>query len=374
MAFGLLKMQVAGAEVLVSQIIDKVSDWVEPTVFCLDGVGTLGEELIGRGIPVVDLERRPGVIDWSVSKRLHRELVSRRIELLHAHQYSPLFYAVFAKMRGALEVKVLMTEHGRAYPDLVSPKRRWVNRLVLSRFVNHSTACCKFSANALEKNDGFPRVEVLYNGIDVSKHHLSTSEEERRALRVRLGLQEGIQYIACIARFHPVKDHGTLVRAFGRVASRLERVRLLLVGTGEEEGSIRNLVRETGLSERVEFWGVRRDVGDILRACDAFSLTSVSEAASLTLLESMANGCPVAITDVGGNSEHVTHESEGLLSPRGDDVSLAKNLELILTDRKIASDFAKRARLKVEERFQLRDALARYEELYKQLLGRDPKN
>ena len=55
-----------------------------------------------------------------------------------------------------------------------------------------------------------------------------------------------------------------------------------------------------------------------MRAADAFALTSVSEAASLTLLEAMAERPAGGVTDVGGNPEIVRHEPRGLLFPRGD--------------------------------------------------------
>ncbi|MFM7926321.1 MAG: hypothetical protein ACKO9Q_01305, partial [Pirellula sp.] len=62
-------MHVAGAEVLVTKIIDSLRDVIDPTIFCLDSVGKLGEELIAQGVPLVNLERKPG-LDLSVAKRM----------------------------------------------------------------------------------------------------------------------------------------------------------------------------------------------------------------------------------------------------------------------------------------------------------------
>jgi glycosyltransferase involved in cell wall biosynthesis len=356
-------MQVAGAEVLVTQIIDQLKDKIEPTIFCLDSVGKLGEELQSKGVSVVLMERRPGV-DKAVPGKLAREFKSRRIQLVHAHQYTPYFYCALARLSGGWSTRILLTEHGRHYPDIVSSKRRWVNRLLLSKLAAHSTACCAFSARALEQNDGFRRVEVLYNGIDSSLHPQRKTPEQRRELRERLGLSSELVYVTCIARFHPVKDHGTLLRGFAKLHSSAPQTRLLLVGTGPEESTLRTLASELGVSGSVEFWGVRRDISDILQACDVFSLTSLSEAASLTLLEAMANGCPVAITDVGGNPEHVTHGQHGLLSPRGDWEVLAENLRQLVSDPRSAEQMALAARARVTGQFRLSDAIDRYAQLY----------
>jgi glycosyltransferase involved in cell wall biosynthesis len=369
--FCLHAMQVAGAEVLVSQIIRSLSEQIEPHIFCLDSIGQLGEELQSQGIPVVVLQRAPG-IDMSLAKRFANELVTRKIEVVHAHQYTPFFYTALARMRGAGKTKILVTEHGRHYPDLVSWKRRIINRWVLSRYADHVTACCRFSAEAMERLDGFRNVEVLYNGIQLDRHPSRLNAVDRQGLRNRLGLAEDCKYVVCIARFHPVKDHETLVRAFREVVAVRPKTRLVLVGTGPEQATIQTLVNDLNIAESVEFWGVRRDISDILQACDVFSLTSVSEAASITLLESMANGCPVAVTDVGGNGEHVTHGVHGLLSPRRDVKKLSENLSTLLINHELSLNMSTNARLRVQKDFQLQTAIDRYKSLYELLSGHSP--
>ena len=367
--FCLHSMNVAGAEVLVTQIIHSMEGRIDPVVFCLDSVGRLGHELADRGIPVIDFGRKAG-LDWGIVSRFSKELRDRRIEILHAHQYTPFFYSALARFWGSRKTKILMTEHGRHYPDVVSFKRRWINRLFLSKLANHSTACCAFSARALERNDGFSKVEVLYNGIDTSLHTPRGSSQARSELRQRLGMSPDTVYVVCIARFHPVKDHETLIRGFAILHSKEPATKLILVGGGPQEGFLRNLVEQLGLGNSVEFWGIRRDISDILQACDIFSLTSVSEAASLTLLEAMANGCPVAITDVGGNPEHITHGVHGLLSKRGDPHGLAENLTKFAMDPIDAARMASAARERVASQFQLSRAVERYEELFRQIVGR----
>ncbi len=139
-------------------------------------------------------------------------------------------------------------------------------------------------------------------------------------------------YLACVARFHPVKDHATLLRAFAAVAAARDNVDLLLVGDGPLRGELERLTRQLGIQSRVRFLGVRSDVPDLLRAVDLFTLTSVSEAASLTLLEAMASFLPVVVTAVGGNPEIVRHEKEGLLVPRADAPATAAALLRLLGD------------------------------------------
>jgi glycosyltransferase involved in cell wall biosynthesis len=356
-------MQVAGAEMLVTQLIERLHDKIDPVVFCLDAIGALGERLMEAGVPVVVLNRSPG-IDYGLPWRFAREIRKRKIDVLHAHQYTPYFYAATAKLCGAWGVKIIFTEHGRHYPDEVSWKRRLANRTILSRLSFDRTACCDFSARATELNDGFHHVKTIANGVDLENIQPLRDPFERSQLRQSLGLRNDLLYVGCIARFHPVKDHPMLLRAWKRVCTNMPQARLLLVGDGPEKVKLKSLANELGISDSVEFWGVRNDVPNILRSIDVFTLTSVTEASSLTLLEAMACACPVVITDVGGNGEHVTDGVEGWLVPRHDDESLAERLQQTLRDHDQRSRMAAHARLRVERQFSLENTLSNYEDLF----------
>ena len=367
-------MQVAGAEVLVKQIIERLGDRIEATVFCLDSLGELGRQLLDAAIPVVVLDRQPG-FDRSVGKKLAAEVRSRGIEILHAHQYTPFFYSALARMFGRARCKIIFTEHGRHYPDIVSWKRLWANRLLLSHCADIATASCDFSTEAVRHVEGFAKTFTLPNGVDVAELPARGNAQQQGELRSRLGLDVSRAYAACVARFHLVKDHSMLIRGWAKVHVAQPDAKLLLVGDGPERNAIENQIQGlasqdaalAALSSSIEFLGIRHDVGDILRAVDVFTLTSVSEAASLTLLEAMASECASVITDVGGNAEHLRQGIDGFLVPRGDDSQLALKLIHLLSDSSTTQKFGRSARRRVEEKFSLADSVAHYHKLYEQL-------
>jgi len=369
--FVMHKMQVAGAEVLVRQIIECLEDEIDATVLCLDGLGEIGQQLRDRGVPVIVLDREPG-FDRGLAGRLAKEVKSRKIQVLHAHQYTPFFYAAVAKMRHRLRCKILFTEHGRHYPDVVSAKRRWINRLLLQRYADVTTACCDFSTEALQQIEGFSGAITLRNGVELDKLPERGDEAELRSLRVRLGLEEGRPYAACIARFHPVKDHATLIRAWSKVHADVPEAGLLLVGDGPERAAIESQIAELAeanpsLTDSISFLGIRHDVPDLLRAVDVFTLTSVSEAASLTLLEAMASGAASVVTDVGGNAEHLRDGEDGYLVPRGDDQALANRLSQLLKDPEHAQVLGRSARSRIVDHFDLNDVVQQYAGHYRDL-------
>ena len=91
----------------------------------------------------------------------------------------------------------------------------------------------------------------------------------------------------------------------------------LIVGGGRRRGDMEQLAAKLGLTKRVHFLGVRKDIPDLLAAMDVFVLPSHSEGISLALLEAMAAGLPVIASNVGGLPEVVRHEENGLSVPWG---------------------------------------------------------
>lgn len=362
-------MQVAGAEVLVRETIRRLGSAIQPTIFCLDAVGKIGEELIAEGVDLVCLNRRPGW-DFSVSQRLSIAIRERQIEVLHAHQYGPYFYSALAKALTFPKMpRLILTEHGRHYPDNVSPIRRATNRLLLDRLADRVNACCRFSARALSHVDGFAgaRIQVIANGIDLTKYQIPS---DKSAAKVAFGLHADRQYIVHVARHHPVKDQPTLIRGFAQVAKDMSHVDLLLAGDGPQRPALEQLVGDLGITDRVRFLGIRSDVANILQCADIFALTSISEAASLTLLEAMATSLPSVVTAVGGNPEIVRDGMEGLHIPRGDAMACARALMQLVREPEFARRLGNAARKRVENHYRLEQTLASYHKLYRELAPR----
>ena len=160
-----------------------------------------------------------------------------------------------------------------------------------------------------------------------------------------------------------------LIRGFALAAATIPDVDLLMVGDGPLRGELEELTRTLGIADRVIFLGIRSDVPDVLRVADAFALTSVSEAASLTLLEAMATGLPVVVTDVGGNPEIIRHEREGLLVPRGDAKACGEAFTRLMRDPELAARLGKAGRERAVEKYQLEQTVRAYHRLYRRLSG-----
>ncbi len=367
------RLYLAGAEVLAAALARQMRDRFDFHFLCLDEVGPLGEQLASEGFNVVDLQRKPGV-DLSVARRIRALTKEHGIELLHAHQYTPFFYASASRgIWGSLtsSPRLLFTEHGRHYPDIRKTKRVFANKLLL-RKRDQVTAVGNFVKQALVNNEGIAqqRIEVVYNGIDTDRFQVDTTGQVRAAVRAELSIAADRGVVLQVARFHPVKDHATAVRAFAAAAGTFNEANkplLLLVGDGDEREKIESLIAQLQVSSLVRFLGVRSDIPRLMSAADVFMLSSLSEGISVTLLEAMGAAIPIAATNVGGNGEVVAHGESGLLSPRSEHAALGVSLATLLRDPLMRQRMGEAGRARLLATFTQQQMHKRYAEIYEQI-------
>lgn len=354
-------LSVGGAEVLTARLARRLRDRCRFHFVCLDELGPLGEQLREDGFPVEVLQRRPG-LDARCAWRLARILGREGVNVVHAHQYTPFFYALMARLCGSRR-PVLFTEHGRHQPDYPRRKRILANRLLLGRR-DRVVAVGGAVRRALIVNEGLPseRIEVVYNGIDADC--FAPRPAERDAVRRELGLAPQVMVMIQVARLDYLKDHITAVRALARVVVQLPATRLILVGDGPERLSIQREVERFGLTDNVMFLGTRQDVARLLQGADLFLLTSVSEGIPLTVIEAMATGLPAVCTRVGGMPEIVEEGETGLLAPAKDDDALAAAVLHMARKPELRARMGQHGQQRARESFSETRMAARYLALY----------
>jgi glycosyltransferase involved in cell wall biosynthesis len=356
-----LSLSPGGAERLAIEMSKHIAARGRVSVCCLDEPGAWAAELEGQGIPIVALGRKPG-FKPSIATRIGE--VARRMDaaVLHCHQFSPFVYGSLAAL-GNSRLRVVYTEHGRLSDAPPSRKRRMVNRL-LGRI---PAAICAVSTElrAHMIAEGVPAgaVEVVHNGIVPGR---ASSDRDRRLARDLLSLGPDRFVVGTAARLDPVKDLRTLLEAFAAFRS-ATRAALIIVGDGPEREALRQAARDAGVADAVNFLGHRSDVRTLLPAFDLFVNCSRSEGVSLTILEAMAAGLPVVATHVGGNPELVIDNVSGLLVPPGDPASLARAMDRVAADLRLARRLGTAGRQRLVDHFSFDGMMSRYFAIYREM-------
>ena len=219
---------------------------------------------------------------------------------------------------------------------LIEPDRsrvvRWIVGYVLRRA--DMIACdCTPVADRIVALSGYPRdrIAVFPWGVDRTVFHPGAPPAPIRQER---GWQNNAILIMT-RRFEPVYNVAGFVAALPAVLRARPDVRVLLAGAGSQEGRLRDQVRRLGLDETVHFLGEVSParLAGYLGAADLYVSNSLSDGASLSLLEAMACGLPAVVTDVPALLEWIQPGVNGLVVRRNDSDALVRALLEALADR-----------------------------------------
>lgn len=152
--------------------------------------------------------------------------------------------------------------------------------------------------------------------------------------------------------WEPIYGVELIARAFAQVARRHPHVSLLMLGNGSLAGELRRFLDSQDLTARVTFPGQigYRNLPEYYRLADIYVSASHSDGTSISMLEAMACGRPVIVSDIPGNREWITPGVEGWLFPDGDANALACAMEEALSQPQRLLEMSAAARQLVEQR------------------------
>lgn len=313
--------------------------------------------------------RRGEGLDFRLPFRLARECRTGKVEIIHSHNWGTYAYAVAAARLARVPV-VIHGEHGADSASREIPPQRALLRRLLARGTDHFTVVSAELRDRLVQDWRIPpdRITLIPNGVDL----IRIGPRDRAAMKSRLGFSSTDPLIGTVATFRPVKDVGTLIRAFTKVRETLSRSRLVLAGWDPGEAFQLELAREPGweqIRDGVHFLGVRSDISEVLSALDVYVNSSVYEGMSNTILEAMACALPVVATNVGGTPDLVVSGETGWLVPVKDPAILASRILDLLQDSATAREMGERGRRRVEQNHSFAEMIHANERLYESLLA-----
>lgn len=294
-------------------------------------------------------------------------LAETEFDLIHAHlPPAELYTRVALAVRGDDSTPLLISKHNDCPFHRLPGERalgRWVARrarmvIAISEAVNRY-----MTGPAL----GLPasQVRTIRYGIDSTPYE-NVPAEKVAALRREWGVKDDTFVIGFAGRLVEQKAIPKLLEAYSLFFKTAPcDTRLVLAGRGPLNAELRLCVARLGIVDHVVWAGFREDVPVMMRAFDAFALTSVHEGFGLVLVEAMAAERPVIATRSGAIPEVVLEGETGFLANNPPEVAHALSQ---LCDPQLRARFGAAGRLRVKERFDLDRMCAETDAAYRDLL------
>ena len=192
---------------------------------------------------------------------------------------------------------------------------------------------------------------------------MSEVQETRVIARGILAIKEkGCLVVGYIGRLTPGKGLDVLLNAIAQHGE--QHWHLALVGEGEQEQELREMVNELGISEQVSFFGFRQDRLAFLKGFDLFVLPSRSEGIPRCLMESMTAEVPVVASDIPGCRNLIEHDKTGLLFEMDNAAALASSIRRLDSDDRTKAELIDEAQQLINNKYSASRMAKEYQSLF----------
>lgn len=278
--------------------------------------------------------------------------------VVHSHMVHANLFARFLRVSTRM-IKLICTAHS----SNEGGRCRMLAYRLTDSLCDISTNVSQEAVDAFIVQGAIPtgRMLAMHNGIDTE--HFTFNSVSRTTLRAELKLLEQTPLILAVGRLTEAKDYPNLLTAFAQLPYTLDNVQLAIIGTGEDQAHITALAAQLGLTSRVHFLGLQRNVHEWMSAADVFVLSSAWEGFGLVVAEAMACERVVVATDCGGVKEVVG--SAGFLVETKNSQLLAAAIEQgINLSLDIKKQLGTDARQRIIDKYSLSTIASKWIEIY----------
>ncbi len=318
------------------------------------GNGELLTRLRADGIsvhPITTLARDVHILqEFSALKELYRICRASRPDVVHVNSSKGGLALLAARCAGVR--RVVFTVHGWAWNEERPLYQKALIGLVywVTLLLSHRAIVVSYEARRQARFLPFVqgKMRVVHNGV-----RAIAFEERTHARTHLLPDSDATFWIGVVAELHPIKGLDTLIEAFEHFVCDFPQSELVIIGEGNERGTLERQIQLEGVSGRVHLLGHISEAAKYLSALDVFVLPSRSEGLAYVLLEAGLASLPVVATRVGGIPEVIIDTETGLLVPYGNREALTEAFATLAKDSELRRTLGSALHTKITNGFSL---------------------
>jgi glycosyltransferase involved in cell wall biosynthesis len=365
-----------GGGIINALLAEELATCHEVTILTSQGLG-LPRESIVNGVRVVrvpvyfryqrDVANIPSMFAYMMmGKRAKGRLFGKTsYDIINTHFIIPSGPVGDALSRYERIPNVVSVHGGDLYDPSkkTSPHRHWLLRRWIRTLLRRADGVVGQSKNTLENMRRYYTPEIKGVRIPLGIQRPPQGVAERR----EYGLRKSDTLLITVGRLVARKAVEQLITLVKRLPG--DNVRLLIVGTGPEEGRLRRQAQQSGIGDRIHFMG-HVDEGEkfrILRMSDLFVSSSQHEGFGLVFLEAMACGLPVVCYDHGGHTDFLSNGKTGYVVELNDLEGLGSACGELLGNWELRQELAS-YNIKEVEAYFIDQCTKQYERVFEKII------
>ena len=333
----------------------------------------------------IDLLRQNGVDVKIVSKKPHGNRLSTirklrgvfkadRPDIIHSHLFTGIFYGAVASI--GIKTHMVITYHSTSGFGV---KDKVISRIFsrkYDRIIAVSESVKIFVHNFFKIPD--QKIVTIYNGTDTKRFFDSKIEYEETS-NDRTDITFG-----CVGRISEAKGYKYLVEALAKLEKKiLQNITVKIAGDGPLREEMEEMVKKNNLEDHVEFVGNLTDIPKFLCNVDVYIMPSLWEGFGISLIEAMAAGKPLIVSDIPVFKEILGVEKLNMLTGFSDTIfgtifevgnsqALANAIERMIENREKWPKFGKNSYERAKS-FDISKTVEQHEKLYMNIVQKDKK-
>ena len=312
-------------------------------IACAEGTKPLNPvyEQLGCKVHLIPFSRSPFSLNNLKAYEMLKKLVeSEHYDVVHTHTPNASMIARLA-CRGArkMGMKVIYTAHGFHFFK-GAPLKNWLMYYPVEKF------CARYTDILITINkEDFDLAQkkmhaskVCYvPGVGVNLQKIRDVECDRDEIRTSMNVPKDCFLLLSIGELNCNKNHRIIIQALANIKN--NNVHYAVAGVGDQHDVLLNLAQSLGVENRFHLLGYRTDALKLYKAADVFVFPSFREGLSVSMMEAMACGLPIACSEIRGNVDLVQNGKGGFYFKPDNLKSALDALEKIIKSSDLRKEF-----------------------------------
>ncbi|EOT2917240.1 glycosyltransferase [Clostridium perfringens] len=349
----------SGAEKL-ALILCKNMNKYEPIVVC-------------GGEPLKTIFEENGIKSYSINftknifrnaNSLKKIIKENNIEIVHAHDNNASINSYLTKRLFRLNFKLISHIHN-CYPWLeINSIQKKIDKVFRKRY-NHNIACGSLVYDYYIKNTDYvndKNITILSNAIDICDIKKYVNKNDN--LREKFNIPGDKMILGFVGRLSEQKGIIPFIREISFNKEKFKDCKFLLVGSGEQEDKVKNLIKELDLEDLFILTGYQKNIYRFYPIIDILFLPSLYEGLPMVILEAMSFGKSIVSMDVGSINEVIENNENGILVESNNLSEFIEQLDLLKSNNQKIEKFRINSIKTIEKNYDIKIYINKLNSLY----------